>query len=237
MKNPIYKLVKVKVKIAGNQVLDLRKVEIHRGSCYVIYGDIGSGKTTLLNLLSRKGMDIEGEVHYDGNDIKAVASSTLKGEIYHLSQSTKDPWFNPSVESYINKAISTHKHISEPAKRFKDVVRNLKLKSLLDRNYKNLSDGEKRWIELAAAIACDTKVLIIDGFGQYLSEDKIKLLSRILYRKVNYDGSTLIIGTHVKEKLNRIASVYIKLDRGKIVSVRSKSKSNSRSKPKRYNKK
>ena len=109
----------------------------------------------------------------------------------------------------------------------------MKLKKYLPLDYRKLSDGEKRWIELAVAIASDTKVLLIDGFGQYLGEDKINILSKILYRKINYDGATVIISTHVRERLARIASVFIRLDEGKIVSVRSKgkSKNNYRGRP------
>ena len=100
----------------------------------------------------------------------------------------------------------------------------MKLNKYLDRDFKKLSDGERRWIELAVSIACDTKVLLIDGFGQYLGEEKINILSQILYRKINYDGVTVIICTHIRERLSRIASVFIRLDQGKIVSVRSKKK-------------
>ena len=98
----------------------------------------------------------------------------------------------------------------------------MKLNKYLDRDFRKLSDGERRWIELAVSIACDTKVLLIDGFGQYLGEEKINILSQILYRKINYDGVTVIICTHIRERLSRIASVFIRLDQGKIVSVRSK---------------
>ena len=91
---------------------------------------------------------------------------------------------------------------------------------------------------MAVSIACDTKVLLIDGFGQYLGEEKINILSQILYRKINYDGVTVIICTHIRERLSRIASVFIRLDQGKIVSVRSKKRkqSNHKGPQKNHNK-
>ena len=100
----------------------------------------------------------------------------------------------------------------------------MKLRKYLDMDYRTLSDGERRWIELAVAIASDTKVLLIDGFGQYLGEEKLNILSRILYRKINYDGATLIVSTHIRERLSKIASVFIRLEEGRIVSVRSRNK-------------
>ena len=100
----------------------------------------------------------------------------------------------------------------------------VKLNEYLKKDFNSLSYGEQRWIDLAIAIASDTKVLLIDGFGQYLGSDKINLLSRILYKKINYDGVTVIVCTHIRERLSKIASVFIKLDHGKIVSVRSHKK-------------
>ena len=49
MKNPIYRINKVSIIKNNNKILEIRKLDIHRGSCYVIYGDIGSGKTTFLD--------------------------------------------------------------------------------------------------------------------------------------------------------------------------------------------
>ena len=100
----------------------------------------------------------------------------------------------------------------------------MKLNKYLERDYRKLTDGERRWGELAVSIACDTKVLLIDGFGQYLGEERMNILTRILYRKINFDGVTVIVCTHAQERLSRIASVFIRLDQGKIVSVRSKKK-------------
>ena len=51
MKNPIFKLKNLKHQSNNKVVLDIKKLEIHRGSCYVIYGDIGSGKSMFLKFL------------------------------------------------------------------------------------------------------------------------------------------------------------------------------------------
>jgi ABC-type ATPase involved in cell division len=52
----------------------------------------------------------------------------------------------------------------------------------------------------------------------------MSILSGILYKKINYDGVTVIVCTHIRERLSKIASVFIRLDQGKIVSVRSHKK-------------
>lgn len=234
MKNPIYSISKVVIKKDDRKVLDIKQLDIHRGSCYVIYGDVGSGKTTLLNLLFKKEQISDGSLLYENTDLDSISKTNYNKDIYHVSQELKLPWFKVSVQDYINKNVNSHTSLTDPKRRIKSVINKMKLSKYLDRDYRKLSDGERRWVELAVSIACDTKVLLIDGFGQYLGEEKINILSQILYRKINFDGVTVVICTHIRERLSRIASVFIRLDQGKIVGVRSKKKHSSSYKNSNY---
>ena len=222
MKNPIYSVNKVLVKRDNRDILDVKQLDIHRGSCYVIYGDVGSGKSTLLDVLFKSHKPLSGTIKYENNELSTIRNSDYFKEVYQVSQELKLPWFKITVRDYIDKNVMSHTNLGDPKKRIKSTISKMKLNKYLDRDFRKLSDGERRWVELAVSIACDTKVLLIDGFGQYLGEEKINILSQILYRKINYDGVTVIICTHIRERLSRIASVFIRLDQGKIVSVRSK---------------
>ena len=204
MKHPIFNIKKLKYSRNGKSVLDIKKLEIHRGSCYVIYGDVGSGKSTLLDILSKNKRALNDTVFYEKEDINKISNSKYHQDTCFVSQLISPPWFKVTVKDYMYK--------------------RMKLKSYLGLDFRHLSDGEQRWIQLALSIACDTKVLFIDGFGQYLGAEKITILSKILYKKINYDGVTVIVCTHIRERLSKIASVFIRLDQGRIVSVRSHKK-------------
>tara|TARA_B100000131_G_scaffold80535_1_gene77351 strand:- start:52 stop:795 length:744 start_codon:yes stop_codon:yes gene_type:complete len=232
LKNPIYEIKNLKSEGKEKFVLDIKKLEIHRGSCYVFYGDVGSGKTTLLNCLSKNKTVPKNIVKYETKDITTLSKSEFRKDVYFVPQKIDAPWFKISVNDYLLKKISSYKHLSNPKRKVADIVKNMGLSKYLNRNFKELSPGEKRWVELAVSIAADTKVLFIDGFGQYLGDDKINSLCKILYRKINYDGVTVVVATHIREKLSKIASVLIKLDGGRIVSVRSKKKTYKTSKNK-----
>ena len=95
---------------------------------------------------------------------------------------------------------------------------------LLKRKMKSLTPGELRWVVLAAQIAADTKVLFIDEYELHLGKEELKNLNNILYRKIHYDGITLITATQNKDLIKRLASVTITLENGKITSLRSFSK-------------
>ena len=44
---------------------------------YAVVGASGSGKTTLLNLLVGRGSDYEGEIFYDGKELKSLSIDSL----------------------------------------------------------------------------------------------------------------------------------------------------------------
>ena len=228
MKHPIFNITNLKCNRNEKTVLDIKTLEIHRGSCYVIYGDVGSGKSTILELLSKKQRVENNTILYEQEDINKISKSSYNQDIYFVSQLISIPWFKVRVEDYMFKRIKSYKHLSNPKKKLNEIVNKMKLNSYLNLDFRNLSNGEQRWIELALSIACDTKVLFIDGFGQYLGDDKINVLSRILYKKINYDGVTVIACTHIRERLSKIASVFIRLDHGRIVSVRSHKKTHKK---------
>ena len=224
MKHPIFSIKKLKYNRNGKSVLDIKKLDIHRGSCYVFYGDVGSGKSTFLEVLSRKRNIANDIVMYEHEDLNKIAKSKYSQDTCFVSQKISLPWFKVRVKDYMLKQIKFYKHLTNPSKKLNEIANKMKLKKYLDLDFKSLSEGEQRWIQLALSIACDTKVLFIDGFGQYLSSEKITILSKILYKKINYDGVTVIVCTHIRERLSKIASVFIQLDSGKIVSVRSHKK-------------
>ena len=165
MKNPIYSISKVVIKKDDRKVLDIKQLDIHRGSCYVIYGDVGSGKTTLLNLLFKKEQISDGSLLYEDTDLDSISKANYNKDIYHVSQELKLPWFKVSVQDYINKNVNSHTSLTDPKRRIKSVISKMKLSKYLDRDYRKLSDGERRWVELAVSIACDTKGLLIDSIS------------------------------------------------------------------------
>ena len=101
---------------------------------------------------------------------------------------------------------------------------------------KHLSPGQLRWVLLAIGIGSDTKVLLVDEIEQHLPTEQLNLLLKVLHKKCNYDGVTMIITTQKTEILKKIASIFVNLENGKITSVRSPNKKQVRRPSKPYNK-
>ena len=94
-------------------------------------------------------------------------------------------------------------------------------KYIINAKMRDLTPGQLRWVDMAAKIASFPKVFFIDEIELHLSIVKIKNLCKVLYRKVNYDGITIIATTQNKEFFDNLTSVSININHGRITSVRS----------------
>ena len=70
--------------------------------------------------------------------------------------------------------------------------------------------------------------MIIDEIEQHLTKDMLKTLTKILFRKSNHDGISIILSTLNPDLLANISSVNITLSDGRITSVRSSGKKSNK---------
>jgi len=232
MKHPIFSLNKIILNLKGRRILAIKNFEMHRGAIYLINGNMGSGKTSLINILNRKTKIKSGECMYEEKRISTYSSRNYNDQVAFVPQIFSCPF--GTVERYLKKTLKKYSHITNIQKRFDGISSKMELSYLLDRKMSSLSPGQLRWVVLAANIAADTKVLLIDEIEQHLSKESLNKLGKILFRKSNYDGVTIIATTQNKELLSqRLASVIVTLDGGRISSVRSTSKKRKASAKKR----
>ena len=129
-----------------------------------------------------------------------------------------------NVYDYVSKIVRSHNDAKKVNKLVNNIFTVMDIKYLKDKKIRSLTPGQFRWVDLAAKIACFPKVLFIDEVENHLSTSKIKKLSKILYRKSNYDGVTIIATTQNKDLFLSMISVNININHGRITSVRSLTK-------------
>ena len=230
MPNPIFSINKATyLSNEDKKIIYINNFQIHRGTVYAIDGGSASGKTVLIDILTGARRVSSGEVLYEDDSIYNVSSKIKKQEIHVVKQLNKRTW--GTVDGLIKKRLNRYKHLKDIDKKVQEITRKLKISSLLDKSVRSLTPSQYRAVLLCIGIVADTKVLIIDELEQHLSKRYINNLSKILYRKANYDGVTIIFTTQNKEMFpSGLTSITITLDSGRISSVRSKAKKNSKMK-------
>jgi len=223
MNNPIYEIEDLDYKSNNNLLLRIKKFEIHRGACYLFKGEMGSGKTLLMNLLNKTNNKYKGKISFDGKNLSKITTKAYSKDISIVHQTQKRPFFKTS-EQYIYKFIRMNNSKEKSSKILSSISKAMNLKFLLNIKVRNLTPSQFRWVDLAAKIASNPKVLFIDEMEQHLSKENLNILNKLLYRKCNYDGVTLICSSQNSRLFSSLVSVVIALKHGRISSLRSRSR-------------
>ncbi len=199
----------------GTQVFKDLSLRFAAGSATVIVGPSGSGKSTLVNLLLGFFSPQAGRILLDGEDIRYLKRSSLRGLISLISQ---DVFLLP-------RTVLENIRVGRPGATMEEAISAAKLANAHDfilqlpQGYdtpigdrgEQLSGGQKQRIAIARAILKDAPILILDEGTSHLHprmEDELQCVLRNVFR-----GRTLIIIAHRLSPASDSEWIYV-LDRG-----------------------
>lgn len=198
----------MKYSYEGNKVV-LKKVsiEFEVGKIYAILGPSGCGKTTLLSLLGGLDSPSDGQVLFQGEDIKK------KGLAWHRKNNVTFIFQSYNLIDYmtpIENVALTSKLPSLP------ILERLGLtKEEAKRNVLKLSGGQQQRVAIARALASDASVILADEPTGNLDEDTATEIIGILSECAHQMNKCVIIVTHSNE-LAKQADVIFRLKKGEL---------------------
>ena len=198
------------------KALQAISLTIHAGKKYAIVGASGSGKSTLFKLLTKYSNEYDGNILFDGIDLRNITYSSLSEIISEVQQNVFV--FHDSI--YNN--ICLYKKISE--EKFDYVIQKSGLSSLIQQKGKNfscgangskLSGGEKQRISIARALLRNASVLFMDEASSALDE---KTADEIMNSILDMPDITSLVITHRLNStlLKKYDGIFV-LHHGKIV--------------------
>lgn len=189
---------RVSVRTNGRPVLDEVGFSVRPGERVVVLGVNGAGKTTLLRLLDGLAFADAGEVAYGGRRLEASALEEpafrrkFRGEVALLFQNVDAMLFNPTVEDEIAFGPRQLGQDDVPG-RVARWAEAFEVHELLDRAPFELSGGEKKRVALAALLAVEPRVLLLDEATAGLDPASAGRLVDVL---AGIGGLTVIAATH-----------------------------------------
>lgn len=195
-------------KIKNNEIIKNISYQFDCGKIYGFYGRNGSGKTVFLKLLSGFYKLDSGSVLYDGvsyskNNVCKDVRVLIDGPSFYGDLSGYD---NLKLLADINKKISN--------KEIDDILKVVNLYDEKDKKYSKYSLGMKQKLGIAQALMENTKYIFLDEPFNGVEEATVTKL--IDYIKSIKKDKVIIISTHIKEDLDNISDVIIKIEDGKI---------------------
>lgn len=201
----------------GKLVLKGIDLDIYENEFVTLLGPSGCGKTTLLRILGGFLTPSEGQVIFDGEDIKNLPP--YKREVNTVFQ--KYALF-PHMNVYQNIAFGL-KIKKEPKDIIEQkVMRMLKLVNLEDyaeRNVTELSGGQQQRIAIARALVNEPSVLLLDEPLGALDLKLRKEMQRELKKIQQEVGITFIYVTHDQEEALTMSDKIVVMKDGEIQQV------------------
>jgi len=199
----IYELKGVKKTFNSETVLNVGRLQFHRGTVYGIVGSVGSGKSTLMNILAGSDKESKGTVKYDNTSFETNWLGKIKSnpeiKLFCLDAELKG---NKVSDLFNNKSAD------QVLSRY---IHNGSWETLLDRPVGKLSKGEVACMNMALAIESDPRVLLIDDYGIYFDKDMESKFSERLNQMSKAQGTTIILSSPHDQHLKLIAKFLLLL--------------------------
>lgn len=209
----VMKAVNLKKKFKGFE-LSVPELHIPKGYATALIGENGAGKTTLLNLLTGIRLDYEGEIlYFDGQE---KLSGSVQERIGYTGPGSYflPHWTVGQVEE-ISEVLFDGFHRD----RFQAVCEELNIPTSVTKDVKKLSDGNRMKLMLAAVLARDTDLLILDEPASPLDplmRDKLCDIIREYLEQGNGERS-VFFSTHNIADMENVTDYAVIMENGTIV--------------------
>ncbi len=211
----IYNIKGLKKSFGNQPILNIRQLEIHRGTIYGMIGPIGSGKSTLLNILAGVTKQTDGTVKFENEVFQTNWLGKIK-QNPEIALANISSISNGSTVSDVVKTIDKNRLEKRTSAYFK----NESMTGLLKRKLNDLSPGELAILNMIIALESDPRVLMIDDYGVFFDKNMEMDFRKKIIRMNKDLGTTIILAAPSDLHIKRVASVLIYLDNGHISKIR-----------------
>lgn len=209
----------VRKRYGGRAVVDGVSIEVESGEVVGLLGPNGAGKTTTFHSMVGFVTPDEGRIELDGADITALPMYLRARQgIGYLPQETSI-FRRLTVAQNIRAVLEARKmERGALSARLDELLCELHLQARADQRADTLSGGETRRVEIARALACDPRYILLDepfaGIDPRTVEDLQNIVSDLSAKGLG----VLITDHNVRETLAITDRAYIMVD-GRILTA------------------
>jgi len=210
----------------GTAALDKVSFLLSPGEFLFVVGPSGAGKTTLIRLLTREETPTEGEVQFEEKDLSLLRGSELLLHRRSLGVIHQDYKLLPEKTAAENVAFGLEvlgRSDSEIEEIVPHVLSLVGLEGRSEHFPNQLSGGERQRLAIARAIAPEPKALVADEPTGNIDPESAWAAINLL-EKINEMGTTVLVGTHASDIVDKLGKRVIALEDGRVVRDQKKGK-------------
>ncbi|MGB9886524.1 MAG: ABC transporter ATP-binding protein [Moorellales bacterium] len=197
---------------------------VEEGELVLVVGSSGSGKSTLARFLAGLapwfyGGRQEGRVLFRGGDLREIGPRSLAGRVGLVFQDPEKQLVMTSVEAEIVFGLENlGLPPEEIGRRLAEVTAFLGLTPLRGEFTAHLSGGQKQKLALAAVLAMQPEVLILDEPTSQLDPVAAEEFLHLVERLNQEMGYTVVLVEHRLERCLHLADRLVVLEGGRVVA-------------------
>jgi ABC-type branched-subunit amino acid transport system ATPase component/ABC-type branched-subunit amino acid transport system permease subunit len=230
---PLLEVSHLSVSFGGVHALQDVSFTVWSGTIHGLIGPNGAGKTTALNCISRFIDPSQGAIRLDGRDLLAGGPSALAG--LGVSRTFQNLALCGTLSALDNVLLGFYHRVKVPAlafalslpaaRRAETEARQhaMRLLVLLDAGHvaaspvRSLPYGQQKRVELARALACEGRLLILDEPAAGLDAGERGALVDLI-RRLRDAGQTILLVEHDMGMVMSLCDRVSVLDFGRLIA-------------------
>jgi branched-chain amino acid transport system ATP-binding protein len=226
----------ISVRFGGNAALDDVSMEVAHGEVVGIIGPNGAGKTTLFDVVSGFLRPDGGHVLLDGADVTSASAATRARLGLGRSFQDSQLFAGLAVRDALAVSLERFVDVSDPfnamlrlpaqvrteaavAQRVDDLLEQFGLAHFGDRLVSELSTGSRRLVDLAAVLAHQPALVLLDEPSSGVAQREVEAMGRLLRTVREQLDATLLIVEHDIAFIAEVSDRLVALDRGAVIAA------------------
>jgi branched-chain amino acid transport system ATP-binding protein len=229
---PLFALRDVDVRFGGLRALNHFSMDVASGTIHALIGPNGAGKSTVFNCVSRFYRPSKGDILFEGRSLlgvpphgiamRGIARTFQNIELCRRMTVLENILVGmaPRVGSYLPFMTSRKRYAVERAavSAAEALLERTGLDRYRDLPAEQLDFGHQKMLDLARALACGPKLLLLDEPAAGLRNREIAALDALLVDLARTQGITIILVEHVMQLVMAVADRITVLNFGEKIA-------------------
>jgi branched-chain amino acid transport system ATP-binding protein len=207
----------VHVRFGGVVAVNGATFDVGESTVVGLMGPNGAGKTTLFNVITGLQTPTSGSVRFDGRDVTKVHPRQRALAGIGRTFQRLEVFGSLTVADNIRVAAEM-RGLDNPRQICEGLLDRVGLRSFANVTADSVPTGIARLTELARALACDPRLLLLDEPSSGLSEAETEDFAVLVRSLAEDDGRSVLIVEHDVELVLGLCSTIHVLDFGTIIS-------------------
>ncbi|MBD2576092.1 urea ABC transporter ATP-binding protein UrtD [Oscillatoria sp. FACHB-1406] len=224
MTSKILEIDNLTVNFDGFKAINNLNFSMDAGELRTIIGPNGAGKTTFLDVITGKTKPTEGQVRFDGRDLRKLSEHQVARLGVGRKFQTPRVYLNLTVRENLDLACNRNKNVlstlfAQPRESDRrhviGLLETIGLAAKADLQAALLSHGEKQRLEIGMLVAQSPQLLLVDEPVAGLTDEETENVGALLIALA--ESHSIIVIEHDMEFVRQIARKVTVLHQGSVL--------------------